>query len=377
MPGADLRRRSHGGAGRGRRAPDRHRGGSGGDEQADRRRPPSSPRLVREAGVEGYRRTRGAAAGDSRGCPFCVPPGIALECPLDGVAMKRPGLGPLTWEDEQWPHHSSTKLRRTLALCALVGAPWTRSPPRGGAAAGAAAVAAEGRGGAFLGGRTAQGGAGRPAGAGAAVSGAGGRRQAARRQDQGARRLQGRGVRARDPRRARHAPGRQGHALRQLELRRRQDLRRRRHGRQARGEDDRREADAAERDRVPQGLALRGDAQGDHALRRHREHPRQAEGSRARLRQAAGSGAARLEIHQDRARWQALPAGGRALQHLRAQPRRVRAHPPHQPRRQRHGDRGPRRPQHRRLRLPSQDRRALVHRQSAGLAGPRTCPTTS
>ena len=42
-----------------------------------------------------------------------------------------------------------------------------------------------------------------------------------------------------------------------------------------------REARAAERHRVPQGRALRGDAQGDHALRRHRGQPRQAAASRS------------------------------------------------------------------------------------------------
>ena len=63
----------------------------------------------------------------------------------------------------------------------------------------------------------------------------------------------------------------------------------------------------------------------------------------------------------------------RALQHLRARPRQVRADLPHQPRRQRHGDRGARRAQHGGLRLPSQDQRAVVHRQPARLAVARTC----
>ncbi len=86
------------------------------------------------------------------------------------------------------------------------------------------------------------------------------------------------------------------------------------------------------------------------------------------LRQAPGRRAARLEVHQDRARRQALRAGGRALQHLRARPGEVRPDPPHEPRRQRHGDRGPRGAQHGGLRLPPEDRRAVLHRQPARLA---------
>jgi len=43
------------------------------------------------------------------------------------------------------------------------------------------------------------------------------------------------------------------------------------------------------------------------------------------LRQAPGRRAARLEVHQDWPRRQALRAGGRALQHLRARSREVRA----------------------------------------------------
>ena len=45
------------------------------------------------------------------------------------------------------------------------------------------------------------------------------------KQDQAAARLQGRGLGQRHPRCARHAPGRQGHGVRELAVRRRQDLR--------------------------------------------------------------------------------------------------------------------------------------------------------
>ena len=124
--------------------------------------------------------------------------------------------------------------------------------------------------GSFLGYRQAQERAGRRAGAGAGLPDRHAGRQAADCQDEAAAGVQGRGLRGQRPGRPRPAAGRQGHRLRQLAVRGRQGLRDRRQGRHARGEDDPREDRAAERDRVPQGLALRGHAQGHHALRRHR-----------------------------------------------------------------------------------------------------------
>ena len=55
----------------------------------------------------------------------------------------------------------------------------------------------------------------------------------------------------------------------------------------------------------------------------------------------------------------------------------VRAHPPHQPRRQRHGDRGARRAQHGGLRLPSQDQASCGSPTTSATGCRRTCPTTS
>ncbi len=123
-----------------------------------------------------------------------------------------------------------------------------------------------------------------------------------------------------------------------LALRRRQALRGRRQGRQARGQDDRREALPAERHRVPQGRALRRHAEGHHALRQHRGEPRQPAEAGDGVRQAAGRRAARLEVHQDRARQQALLPGRRAVQHLRSVGQ-VPADLPHEPRRHRRSSR--------------------------------------
>ncbi len=102
------------------------------------------------------------------------------------------------------------------------------------------------------------------------------------------------------------------------------------------------------------------------ALRQHRGQAGQPRHARGAQRQAARRAGPQLALPAH-ARRQALLRGRRALQHLRPG-RRARAHLPHEPRRQRHRDRGARRAQHGGLRLRSEDRQPLVHRQRPRLA---------
>ena len=124
------------------------------------------------------------------------------------------------------------------------------------------------------------------------------------------------------PRRARPAPGRQGHGVRQLAVRGRQDLRDRRQGRQARSEDHRREArscpTASSSTRARSTSRRRRTSPATTAIEDNLDKPAEAGDG---LRPAPGRRPARLEVHQDRARRQALRAGRRALQHLRVRTR--------------------------------------------------------
>ena len=83
------------------------------------------------------------------------------------------------------------------------------------------------------------------------------------------------------------------------------------------------------------------------------------------LRQAARRQRPQLEVPAHQGRQAVLP-DRRAVQHLRSG--RVRQDLPDEPRRQRHRDDRLRRAQHGRLRLRSEDRRPLVHRQRPRLA---------
>ncbi len=197
-------------------------------------------------------------------------------------------------------------------------------------------------------------------GAGAGLSRSHGRRQAADGQVQAAAGLQGRDLGLGRARCARAAPGRRRHRVRELAVRRQQGLRGRSQGQHARGQDRHRQDGEGCRHRVPQGRAVPGDAQADRALRRHRFEARQRRHADGAVRQAARRRRPQLEVPAH-PQGQALLPDRRALQHLRS--RRVRQDLSHEPRRQRHRDHRERRAQHGRLRLRSQDRPPLVHRQ--------------
>ena len=94
-----------------------------------------------------------------------------------------------------------------------------------------------------------------------------------------------------------------------------------------------------------------------------------AGGHDGRLPAAEGT-APQLEVHRLRPRRQALRALRRAVQHLRAGPG-IRADPPLQRRRQRHGSDRPRRAQHAGLRLAPRDEGDVVHRPRPRLDGRR------
>ena len=114
------------------------------------------------------------------------------------------------------------------------------------------------------------------------------------------------------------------------------------------------------RHRVPQGQPVLRDEHEDRALRQHRGQARQPRRAEGAVRQAARRQRPQLEVPAHPRR-QALLRHRRAVQHLRSG--RVREDLPHEPRRQRHRDDRLRRAQHGRLRLRSEDRRPLVHRQ--------------
>ena len=232
----------------------------------------------------------------------------------------------------------------------------------------AAGRASEAGGGALLGHRPTQGRAGRADGAGARVPDPDAGRQAADLEDEGPRRVQGRAVRGRGLRRARAAAGRQGHRLRQLAVRSGQNY-------ALVDKGGKREVKViAEKLMLPNGIefhkgslyvATPKEITRYDDIEAKLDNPpapvRSTTSSRATCR-TAGSSSSSDPTASSTSRW-ARPATS-------ASPtREVRADPPHQPRRQRHPDRGSWRAQHGGLRLASEDRGALVHREPARLDG--------